>query len=72
MGGSHHGLGAVFCGMDMRGLNAAVTVENVRLENIRLRALVWGVSCNSHVRNVTVANVTIAAPQQTVFDCEDF
>ena len=64
--------GPVLCAADIRGLNDSCTVENVWLENIHLRALVFGFSCNQFVKNMTLGpGVSVATPQQGAFlDCK--
>ena len=55
---------AVVCAFDFRGWDPSSTVRQVTLEHIRLRALVFGFSCNAYVGEGVVRNVTVTAPQQ--------
>ena len=58
--------GAVLCVADMRGLNASSTIRDIRLEDINLRALVFGFGCNEFVRGVSYSNVQVQTPQQAM------
>lgn len=56
--------GAVMCVADMRGLRGYSTVRDIHFEDIQLRALVFGFSCNADVEGVSYEQVNIATPQQ--------
>ena len=52
------------CVADMRGLRGYSTVRDIHFEDIQLRALVFGFSCNADVEGVSYEQVNIATPQQ--------
>ena len=57
--------GAVNCVADLRGLNESSTLRDIHLEDISLRALIFGFGCNDYVRGVRTTNVHVRAPQQS-------
>lgn len=58
----------VVCAGDFRGLNASSPISDITLEDVHLKALVYGFSCNQWMLGGgdghQLANVSVEAPQQ--------